>query len=62
MTDGKKEIFDAESEGARDERRKIADRGLNRKSRITSQSNPPILDHQAPQTYLSDQISGTQCA
>ncbi|XWS20314.1 hypothetical protein CRYUN_Cryun31cG0090000 [Craigia yunnanensis] len=63
--DAKKESFDAESEGARDEKRKIEGRGFNRTSRFTSQSNPLILDHQtlfsndhqAPQTYFSDQIS-----
>ncbi|XVE88916.1 hypothetical protein DITRI_Ditri19aG0107300 [Diplodiscus trichospermus] len=59
--DAKKDSFDANS----DERRKTAERGLNRPSRITTQSNPPILehhalfpkDHQAPQTYPSNQIS-----
>ncbi|XP_022714508.1 uncharacterized protein LOC111274132 [Durio zibethinus] len=61
ILDAKKKSFDAESEEARDERRKIGERGLNRTSRVTTQSNPPILnhhalfsnDHQAPQTHLS---------
>lgn len=63
MTDEKKESFGAASERASDERRKTAERGLNRMSRAVNQSNLPKLDHhQAPQTYPSDQIHGTQCA
>ncbi|XP_007024130.2 PREDICTED: uncharacterized protein LOC18595909 [Theobroma cacao] len=65
--DAKKQSSDAQGEGARDERRKIAEEGLNLTSHMRgqSQSNPQTLDHsalfsnyhQAPQIYLSDQIS-----
>ncbi|XVF25005.1 hypothetical protein REPUB_Repub13aG0176200 [Reevesia pubescens] len=67
--DTKNENFDAESKGARDEKWKIAETGLNCRSRLTTQSNPPILEHHAlfskdhqapqPQPFLSRQISGT---
>ncbi|XVF26732.1 hypothetical protein REPUB_Repub14bG0043700 [Reevesia pubescens] len=63
--DSKKESFYAEREGASDERRKITERGLNRTSRVTTQSNPQILEHHAlfcndkpaPRRYLSNKIS-----
>ncbi|XVF74598.1 hypothetical protein PTKIN_Ptkin13bG0122700 [Pterospermum kingtungense] len=53
----------SEREGANDERRK--ERGLNRPTRATAQSNPAILDHHAlfsnnhrpPQPYFSGQIN-----